>query len=77
MQYHTAEQMKDINEKATTGPCTIRIRDGWVSQGAKVWWRGNDGPEVVTLTGSHWFNAIVFPAYYQMKEPAVKITYED
>lgn len=57
---------------------TLPVRDGLVSKDTLVWWRGQQGPEH-TLAGSpeHWENIRKFPKTYQLKEPRVRVVYED
>jgi hypothetical protein len=54
----------------------ILLRDGLLVKGGKVWWRSEDGPEHVK-SEDDWDNIVECPDVYQMKEPKIKIVYEE
>jgi hypothetical protein len=55
----------------------IKVRDGYVRAGELVWWRGECGPERVTLEGSHLGNAYNYPLVYQISKPFIEVKYLD
>lgn len=55
---------------------TLPVRDGVVRKDTKVWWRGNDGPQLITA-GDEWVNIKEYPDAYQLKEPKTKVEYLD
>jgi hypothetical protein len=59
-------------------PCdqVVLLRDGLLVRGGMVWWRSEDGPERVS-SGAAWNNIVEFPELYRMKEPKIKIVYEE
>lgn len=53
----------------------LPVRDGYVGHKTKVWWRSDDGPQLV-VAEMDWGNIAEFPEAYQLAKPQVKITYE-
>jgi hypothetical protein len=55
---------------------TLPVRDGVVTPTSKLYWRCEDGPELV-LADDHWGNIQEFPEAYQLEKPSIKVTYRD
>ena len=54
----------------------LPVRDGYVFEGEYVWWRAEDGPELIAATGSHWENIKNYPACYQLKRLRIKQSFD-
>ena len=55
----------------------LPVRDGYVFEGEYVWWRAEEGPELVVSSSlSHWENIKNYPACYQLKRPRVKQSFD-
>lgn len=57
---------------------SVQIRDGVATQTSKVWWHGEDGPEIVNLDlhfnfDDEWENLIHFPQIYSLNKPQYQI----
>lgn len=51
---------------------TACVRDGRITKGDKVWWRCEEGPQLIdSNTPAHWRNIQAFPAAYQINQPLV------
>lgn len=50
------------------------VRDGYVTEDDKVWWRCENGPEHV-LVKQHMHDLLEFPQAYQLARPQTKIVY--
>lgn len=76
---YTPEQLKEIQVEVSrvSGKHIIAISDGWVHQDQeeKVWWKYNDGPELVKVI-LHWSNIIQFPHLYSYDKPTFKLVYD-
>jgi len=78
MSNFTPEQLQELEARYGLVPSlTFPVRDGVVQEGDTVWWRAEDGPEQVRVDNTHFKNIKLFPDAYQIKEPRVKIIYED
>jgi len=55
---------------------TLPVRDGIVDRLTRVWWRGEDGPDLV-IAGDEWLNIKGFPNIYTLAEPKIKLEYLD
>lgn len=77
MRHFTEEQLKELATVfGLTRAETLPVRDGVVSKTCKVWWRGNDGPELVVAGDpTHWENVRNYPSAYQLTKPKMKLTY--
>lgn len=59
-------------------PDTLPVRDGCVHKESMVWWRCEEGPELVKAGDpAHWINIRCQPQAYQLTKPAVQIVYKD
>ena len=69
MSSFTPEQLQELEERFNLRPKT-KVRDGFISRGDFVWWRGECGPEHVSSSnGSHWGNMLEYPNVYQIAKP--------
>ena len=55
----------------------LKVRDGYVAEGDKVWWRGSTGPEHVRVDYEHIRNIRDYPNVYQIAKPKIEVTYLD
>lgn len=55
---------------------SIEVRDGMLMRGEKVWWRCENGPELVN-SEKDWYNICKFPEAYSINEPRTKVEYLD
>lgn len=53
---------------------TLPVRDGRVSKDHDVWWRNQNGPQLVQVS-LHWKNIIEHPSAYSIAEPLVSVSY--
>ena len=79
MSHFTKEQLTEI---ATVFGLTfveiLPVRDGHVTKTTKVWWRSDDGPELVEAGDpEHWRNIERYPGSYQLARPKINIQYKD
>lgn len=76
MPHFNESQLEELERvfglKRAPNPDPLPCRDGHVSWEAKVWWRGEDGPELVTANGSHWGNLHRYPDVYSLAMPKVQ-----
>lgn len=76
---YTPEQLKEIQLEVAriSGKPILAISDGWVhrNQEEKVWWKCEDGPELVEVN-EHWTNIRNYPHFYSYEKPAFKIIYD-
>ena len=84
MSHFTPEQLQELEARYGLKPVKemLPVRDGSVAIDGKVWWRGEDGPELVDLSKptdykAHISNLRDFPKCYQLKKPKTTITYLD
>lgn len=54
-----------------------KVRDGYVDEGDKIWWRGENGPERVIVDKGHIRNIRDYPDVYQISAPRTKVEYLD
>ncbi len=80
MLYFTEEQLQELStifglKKVED---VLPVRDGFVTKETMVWWRRKDGPILVKAGDSvHWNNIKNYPHVYQLKQPNVRVEYED
>lgn len=60
---------------------SVQVRDGVATHSSKVWWHGEDGPELVDLTkpyqlSQEWENIFTFPLVYSLQEPTYELDVE-
>ena len=56
---------------------TLPVRDGIVTENDEVWWRCDEGAELVKAK-DHWDNIKRCPFYYQRRKPVVRLViYEE
>jgi hypothetical protein len=76
---YTPEQLKEIQIEVAriSGKLIVAISDGWVHQDQeeKVWWKYEDGPELVEVSW-HWVNILQFPHIYSYAKPTFKLVYD-
>mgnify|MGYP003537220235 FL=1 len=79
MVHFTEEQLEEL--KTIFGLSrndTLPVRDGCVHKESMVWWRCEEGPELVKAGDpAHWLNIRCQPQVYQIKKPAVSVVYKD
>lgn len=78
MSHFTEEQLQELAtifglERAGD---VLPVRGGVVNRNTKVWWRSENGPELVLAgSASHWTNIKNFPSAYQLTKPHYQIEY--
>ncbi len=80
MLYFTEEQLQELTTifGLTRQDDILPVRDGFVTKEALVWCRCEEGPELVKAGDSlHWDNIRCHPHFYQLKQPNVRVEYED
>ena len=56
----------------------LPVRDGFVTKETIVWWRCEDGPLLVKAGDlTIWDNIKNYPHDYQLKQPNIRVEYED
>lgn len=77
MTYFTEHQLKELETifdlKRTN---TVPVRDGIATINGKVWWRCEEGPELVSVE-EHIRNIRAYPDCYSVNKPVVKLVYVD
>ena len=79
MVHFTEEQLEELKTIfGLTRNDTLPVRDGCVHKESMVWWRCEEGPELVKAGDpAHWLNIRCQPQVYQIKKPAVSVVYKD
>ena len=79
MAYFTEEQLEELKTIfGLTRNNVLAVRDGVVHKDSMVWWRCEEGPELVKAGDlPHWDNIRRHPLVYQLKEPVVQVVYKD
>ena len=79
MAHFTEEQLEELKTKnGLTRNNVLPVRDGYVHKESMVWWRCEEGPELVKAGDSvHWDNIRRHPQAYQQKKPVVQVVYKD
>lgn len=56
----------------------LPVRDGFVTKETMVWWRFEGGPVLVKAGDlDNWNNIKNYPYVYQLKQPNIRVEYED
>ena len=79
MAHFTEEQLEELKTIfGLTRNDTLPVRDGCVHKESMVWWRCEEGPELVKAGDpAHWINIRCHPQAYQLKKPVVQVIYKD
>jgi len=80
MAHFTEEQLQELATifGLTRQENLLPVRDGFVTKEGMVWWRCEDGPLLVKAGNlANWDNIKNCPLAYQLKQPNVRVEYED
>ena len=80
MPHFTEEQLQELATifGLTRQDDILPVRDGFVTKETMVWWRCEEGPELVKAGDlANWGNVKNYPLAYQLKKPNIRIEYED
>ncbi len=80
MLYVTEEQLQELSTLFGMKKVedVLPVRDGFVTKETMVWWRHKNGPILVKAGDlANWDNIKNCPHFYQLKQPNVRVEYED
>lgn len=80
MPHFTEEQLQELATifGLTRQDDILHVRDGFVTKETMVWWRRKNGPILVKAGDlDNWNNIKNYPHVYQLKQPNVRVEYED
>ena len=80
MPHFTEEQLQELATifGLTRQEDLLPVRDGFVTKETMVWRRCEDGPILVKADDlNNWNNIKNYPHVYQLKQPNVRVEYED